>query len=89
MKGLPPLLPLIGDSLACHQSNSATNTAAFRDEREGFPKTPGCSIKQERHTGREIEGERERARGGGGSPGVVPSSQGSVQVSLEAGRLVS
>lgn len=65
MKGLFPLLPLIGDSLACHQSNSATNTAAFRDEREGFPKTPGCSIKQERHTGREIEGERERAREGG------------------------
>ena len=53
---------------------------------------PDCSIKQERHTGREIEeeervseGEREGERG----PGVVPSSQGSVQVSLEAGRLVS
>lgn len=66
MKGLLPLPPLIGDSLACHQSNSATNTAAFRDEREGFPKTPGCSIKQERHTGREIEGERAGERGGGG-----------------------
>ena len=83
---------LIRDSLACHQSNGATNTAACRDEREGFPKTPDCSIKQERHTGREIEeeervseGEREGERG----PGVVPSSQGSVQVSLEAGRLVS
>lgn len=65
MKELFPQLPLIGDSLACHQSNGATNTAAFRDEREGFPKTPGCSIKQERHTGREIEGKRERAREGG------------------------
>lgn len=56
---------LSGDSLACHQSNGATNTAALRDEREGFPKTPGCSIKQERHAGREIEGERGRAREGG------------------------
>lgn len=62
MKGLFPQLPLIRDSLACHQSNSATNTAAFRDEREGFPKTPGCSIKQDRHTGREIEAERESGR---------------------------
>ncbi|CAB1451616.1 unnamed protein product [Pleuronectes platessa] len=40
------------DSLACHQSNGATNTAAYRDEREGFPKMPDCSIKQERHAGR-------------------------------------
>lgn len=83
---------LIGDSLDCHQSNGATNTAALRDEREGFPKTPGCSIKQERHAGREIERREragERGRDEERSPGVVPSSQGSVQVSLEAGRLVS
>lgn len=57
MKDFFPPCSLIRDSLACHQSNGATNTAACRDERKGFPKTPDCSIKQERHTGREIEEE--------------------------------
>lgn len=57
MKDFFPPCSLIRDSLACHQSNGATNTAACRDEREGFPKTPDCSIKQERHTGRKIEEE--------------------------------
>lgn len=66
MKGFFPPRSLIRDSLACHQSNGATNTAACRDEREGFPKTPDSSIKQERHTGREIEeGERGREIEGG------------------------
>lgn len=54
---------LIRDNLACHQSNGATNTAACRDEREGFPKTPDCSIKQETHTGGKIEEEEERDGG--------------------------
>lgn len=74
--------------------NSATNTAVRRDEREGFPKTPRPRHQTGgRHPGREIEWGRVRGRGarrgGERSPGVVPSSQGSVQVSLEAGRLVS
>ncbi|KAK2847517.1 hypothetical protein Q5P01_010516 [Channa striata] len=66
MKGSFPPCSLIRDSLACHQSNGATNTAAYRDEREGFPETPDCSIKHQRHTGREIEEEEtERGREGG------------------------
>lgn len=72
MKARLPRLRPIGDRLACHQSNAATNTAAFRDEREGFPKTPGLRHQTgERHAGREIEGERGRASEGGERRGAL------------------